>query len=85
MATLLVRLLWRHAVRAQLLRVDPDDHEIRVLTSQLTPELASPLFLASYLAMIGVGLFAPTIAVCGYLVIAIYFLVPLRPARGPCA
>lgn len=81
LANVLVRFLWRHAVRRHLLRVDPDDAEIQILTRRLTPELASPAVLASYLVMIGVGLFAPTVAICGYLVIATYFHVPLSPVR----
>ena len=81
LANVLVRFLWRHAVRAKLLGVNPDGEEIRVLTRRLTPELASPAVLASNLVMIGLGLFAPTAAICGYLAIAVYFLVPLRPLR----
>lgn len=33
--------------------------------------------------MIGLGLFAPIVAVYGYLVIAVYFLVPLGLLQTP--
>jgi uncharacterized membrane protein len=68
--------LWRHAVRANLVRGDAADAEIEVVTSKLTPGLAG------YVGMIVLGLFLPLGAVIGYLVIAIFYLVPIRSLRG---
>lgn len=65
----LVALVWRYAVGSGLLRSDVDDEEIRTLTVRLTPGLGG------YVGMIIVGLFLPTVAVIGYLTIAVALLV----------
>ena len=70
-ATLLL-VLWRYAVRKHLVRPDTADEEIEFLTQRLTPGLGG------YLALIVVGLFIPTIAVVGYLAVALYYIVPSR-------
>lgn len=46
-----------------------------LLTQRLTPGLAG------YVVLIVVGLFYPVVAVFGYLVIAAFFLIPVRIRR----
>ena len=48
---------------------------VRAITRRLAPGLAG------YVVMILVGLVLPTIAVVGYLLIAVYYLVPMRTLR----
>jgi uncharacterized membrane protein len=71
----LLWLLWRYAVRARLVRPDIADDELATLTKRLTPGLVG------YVVLIGLGLFWPVVAVIGYLLIALYFIIPLRSAR----
>ena len=75
LASVLVSVLWRYAVREQLLRPDAEDDEVQVLTRRLTPGLAG------YVVLIALGLFLPVVAVFGYLVIAVYFIVPIGKIR----
>ena len=49
--------------------------EIAVITRRLTPTLSG------YVVLIAVGLFAPTAAVFGYLLIAFLLIVPLGAVR----
>ena len=72
LASTLLLLLWRYAVRKQLVRPDADDEEIQLLTQRLTPGLVG------YLVLIAAGLFDPIIAVIGYLAVAVYYIVPSR-------
>ena len=72
LASTLLLLLWRYAVRKQLVRPDADDEEIQLLTQRLTPGLGG------YLVLIAAGLFDPIIAVIGYLAVAVYYIVPSR-------
>jgi uncharacterized membrane protein len=72
LAATLLMTLWRYAVHARLVRPDAADEEVQLLTQRLTPGLAG------YLVLIIAGLFIPTIAVIGYLAIAIYYIVPTR-------
>lgn len=75
-AGLVLSALWRHAVRSHLVHEETADAELEVLTGKLTPGLAG------YLGMIVLGLFFPLVAVFGYLLIAVFYLVPFRPLRG---
>jgi len=71
--------LWRYAVRQGLVHPDARDADVRRLTRALRPGLAG------YVAMILLGLVLPLVAVLGYLVVAVAYLVPLRairPAQG---
>ena len=70
LASTLLMVLWRYAVRAHLVRPDAADEEIQLLTERLTPGLAG------YLVLIISGLFLPILAVIGYLAIALYFIIP---------
>jgi uncharacterized membrane protein len=74
-AAALLSLFWRYARHARLVRPDAGDQEITLLTHRLTPGLAG------YAVLIVIGLFAPIAAVIGYLVIAFFFLIPLRIRR----
>ena len=64
--------LWRYAVREGLVRPDADDEEVELLTQRLTPGLGG------YLVLIVAGLFAPVIAVIGYLAVALFYILPVR-------
>lgn len=72
LATTLLMILWRYAVRAHLVRPDAADEEIQLLTERLTPGLTG------YLVLIISGLFLPILAVIGYLAIALYYIIPSR-------
>jgi len=72
LATTMLLVLWRYAVRAKLVRPDLADEEIELLTQRLTPGLAA------YLVLIVSGLFVPVIAVIGFLAIALYYIIPFR-------
>lgn len=65
----------RYAVHEHLVRPDAADEEVVVLTRKLTPGLAG------YVAMIVVGIFVPVAAVLGYLVIAVFYLIPFHSIR----
>lgn len=69
---LVLSALWRYALSDRLIRSDRTSDETRLLTRRLTPSLGF------YLVVIIVGLFFPTVAVIGYLLIAIGLLVPTR-------
>ena len=76
LATTLLMVLWRYAVRAHLVRPDTADEEIQLLTERLTPGLVG------YLVLIIPGLFVPILAVIGYLAIALYYIIPSRRLSG---
>jgi hypothetical protein len=75
MASALVSLLWRYAVREGLIRSDVADSDVKMITRRLTPGLAG------YLVVIVLGLFLPVVAVLGYLLIALYIIVPFGVQR----
>ncbi len=75
LASVLVSVLWRYALRENLIRPDATDEEVQVLTHRLTPGLAG------YVVLIALGLFAPLAAVAGYLIIAFYLILPIRHRR----
>jgi TMEM175 potassium channel family protein len=68
----LLLVLWRYAVRRQLVRPDTADEEIDLLTQRLTPGLGG------YVVLMIAGLFYPIVAVIGYLAIAVYYIIPSR-------
>ncbi len=67
--------LWRYAVAQKLVSSETDAAELALLTRRLTPGLGG------YLAMIVLGLFFPVLAVLGYLLVAIFYLLPVRAVR----
>ena len=73
----LVSVLWRYAVREQLVRPDLADQDVRMLTKRLTPTLGV------YVGLIAVGVFLPVVAVIGYLALA--FVHPRTAQRTPTA
>jgi uncharacterized membrane protein len=77
-AAALLAVLWTYAVSAGLVIPEAADEEIRVLTTRLTPGLGG------YVALVIVGVFFPTIAILGYLLLAIVLIVPfgLRKQTG---
>jgi uncharacterized membrane protein len=72
LASTMLLVLWRYAVRAKLVRPDLADEEIQLLTERLTPGLGA------YLVLILSGLFIPVVGVIGYLAIALYYIIPFR-------
>jgi uncharacterized membrane protein len=72
LASALISLLWRYAVTYKLIVPDIEDDEIRLLTNRIAPGLGG------YLTLIIIGLFWPGVAVVGYLVIALFLLLPIR-------
>ena len=75
LALILVSVVWRYALRAQLVRPDLADEDVRTLTKRLTPTLGV------YVVLIIVGLFVPLLAELGYLVLALFVLIPIRALR----
>jgi len=69
-------LLWSYARRRGLLVDRPVDGESSVYSHRLLPGLAV------YVLLIALGMFAPIPAVIGYLVLALFFIVPLRIGRS---
>jgi uncharacterized membrane protein len=66
----LVSILWRYAVHGRLVVTDASEQDVDLLTNRLTPGMGA------YVAMIALGLFFPSVAVVGYLAIAVFFIVP---------
>jgi uncharacterized membrane protein len=75
LASALVSLLWRYAVREGLIRPDIADSDVKMITNRLTPGLAG------YVVMIVLGLFLPVVAVLGYLIITVYIIIPFGALR----
>jgi uncharacterized membrane protein len=75
LASVLVSVLWRYAVRERLIRTDVTDADVQMITKRLTPGLAG------YVVLIVLGLFLPVLAVFGYLLIAVYIIVPFGALR----
>jgi uncharacterized membrane protein len=71
----LLFVLWRYVVREGHLRTDVGDEEIIAATRHLTPGFAG------YVALLVLGLFLPTVAVFGYLAVALYLLIPFAAFR----
>jgi uncharacterized membrane protein len=74
-ATLLTTVLWRYSIGARLMRPEISQAEIEARSARLAPSLAG------YVVLLVMGLFLPTAAVFGYLVIAIFLLVPFHLLR----
>jgi uncharacterized membrane protein len=74
-ALILLSLLWRYAVRERLVRSDAADDELIAVTSRLTPGLAG------YVVLLGLGPFKPDIALIGYLLMALFIIMPFGRAK----
>ena len=62
-------------MREGLIRHDIADSDVKMITNRLTPGLAG------YVVMILLGLFFPVVAVLGYLIIAVYIIIPFGALR----
>jgi len=71
----LLFVLWRYALHARFVRPNAGDEEIALLTHRLAPGLGA------YALLIIVGLFRPVVAVIGYLLVALFFIFPVRIRR----
>ena len=78
--SVLVRLLWASAVRDRhVLRPELSEQEIKAIGVSTTPNIGF------YVGVIVLAIFAPRIAVFGYLVIAVVALFRMRGDRAPAA
>jgi uncharacterized membrane protein len=73
--SVLLFVLWRYVVSEGHLHADVGEEEIAVATQHLTPGFAG------YVALLVLGFFLPTVAVIGYLVVALYLLIPFAVFR----
>jgi uncharacterized membrane protein len=71
----IVSLLWRYAVRAELVRPNMADDEVHTLTKRFSPSLAG------YVAMIALSLVVPRAALIGYFAIALFLIMPFGLLR----
>ncbi len=71
----LMFVLWRYVVSEGHVRADVGDEEIAVATRRLTPGFAG------YVGLLVLGVFFPTIAVIGYLGVALFLLIPFSAFR----
>ena len=74
-ASLVLSAMWQWARHAGLVSSVSRDEEVRYLTRRLAPGVGG------YLAILAVGVFQPTLAVLGYLAIAVFFMIPLGAVR----
>lgn len=74
-ATATLSWMWRHATRHGLLHPDTHDADVRAVVAGLRPGMVA------YAVLIVVGLFLAWVSVAGYFVLALRFLVPVRPRR----
>jgi uncharacterized membrane protein len=70
LAAVLISVLWRYAARAKLIKPDFSDEDVQILSERLTPGIGG------YVVIIVIGLIAPLVAVVGYLLVALFFLIP---------
>ena len=75
LASLTLSAMWQWARHARLVPDVARDEEVRFLTRRLAPGVGG------YLAILALGIFQPALAVLGYLLIALFFLIPLGAFR----
>ena len=75
LASVVLSGMWQWARHAGLVRQVSRDEEVRFLTRRLAPGVGG------YLAILLVGIFQPTLAVIGYLLVALFFMIPLGAFR----
>jgi hypothetical protein len=73
----LLSVLWRYSLHAHLVRPDANDAELSILTERLTPGLAG------YVVLLVLGLIVPVVAVVGYFLLALFYILPFRLPRRP--
>jgi uncharacterized membrane protein len=71
----LLSVLWRYALHEHLVVPDADDTELSILTQRLTPGLAG------YVLLLVLGLVVPVVAVVGYFLLALFYILPFRLQR----
>jgi uncharacterized membrane protein len=71
----LLSVLWRYALHEHLVVPDADDTELSILTQRLTPGLAG------YVLLLVLGLVVPVVAVIGYFLLALFYILPFRLQR----
>jgi uncharacterized membrane protein len=75
-ASIMLSAIWRYALSAGLIDPEAQQAELRYLTRRLAPGLAG------YVGLIALGWFRPLIAVIGYMLLAVFLLIPVRrPGR----
>jgi uncharacterized membrane protein len=74
-ASVMISVLWHHAMREQLVREDLDAADALTLSRRLNPSLIA------YVVLIGTGLLVPRVALFGYLGIAVFLIVPFELFR----
>ena len=67
--------MWQWARHARLVRARSRDQDVRFLTRRLAPGVGG------YVAILALGIFQPTLAVLGYLLIALFFMIPVSAFR----
>ena len=75
LASLTLSAMWQWARHAELVPARSRDDEVRYLSSRLAPGVGG------YVAILALGVFQPTLAVIGYLLVALFFLIPLGAFR----
>ncbi len=76
LTAIVLSLLWRYAAHANLVESGIDDDDFRILTRRVTPGIGA------YVVLLVVGQFRPTAAVVGFLVIALFLMLPFaRPEQ----
>ena len=75
LASLVLSSMWQWARHAGLVSSVSRDEEVRYLSHRLAPGLGG------YVAILALGIFQPTLAVLGYLLIALFFMIPLGAVR----
>ena len=75
LASLTLSAMWQWARHAELVPARSRDPEVRYLSRRLAPGVGG------YVAILAVGVFQPTLAVIGYLLVALFFLIPLGAFR----
>jgi uncharacterized membrane protein len=75
LASLTLSAMWQWARHEGLVRAESRDEDLRYLSRRLAPGVGG------YAAILAIGLFQPTIAVVGYLLIALFFLIPVGALR----
>jgi uncharacterized membrane protein len=68
--SVMISVLWRYAVKERLIKSELESEDLESVTDRLTPSLIL------YLGAICMGLVWPKVAVCMYLLIAFFVLIP---------
>ena len=76
LASLTLSAMWQWARHARLVRHVSREEDVGFLTRRLAPGVGG------YVAILGLGIFQPTLAVVGYLLIALFFMIPLGAFRA---